>query len=539
MYEKDGSTSPKIGVSKKELYDRLGIQVKAFVEDSNRKIVPGLHMVVNLGNVAALLFYELNAYANASAPLQDTPVNWLGFYLLRTPELLVLGPFQGRPACSTIQVGRGVCGTAVEKGETVIVPDVHKFPGHIACDSASKSEIVIPIKTKKGQVIGVIDVDSTRLDFFDEVDVGGLEKIATILSEEVDFPLSHVLVKNPLIPSNTMTASTSEVNHNAMIQIGPLSTSTNLKAVVITPTVTPSTFLPSKSSTTFLGTVSGENPVTPTEPKVWSEEICGWKFTATELNRILTQDEMNSLEKKVGINAIPEIQFAFNSLQIAPAMCPDKPLLSFSLEDVLRSAAAFYRTDAYRLLTAPQLTIPVAESWKNSPYATFDPGVDWAWRNNYFGVDPHRCTLRPLEPNMPGINWDLLRDQTVPILFFHQFDMMEDDLHDHGVVRGSVRVRAMPVAFFLLHRHFIRVDGHRVWMRDVRVFHEYTVRRSDGQPHIVVCEETRTLDIGNSERWRDCTPDEYAREATVLQTNNYYVSMDDVADRDWWSSIHS
>ncbi|ORC89111.1 GAF domain-containing protein [Trypanosoma theileri] len=539
MCDEDRSASTKSGVTKKELYDRLGIQVKAFVEDNNRKIVPNLNMGIQLGNIAALLFYELNAYVNPSALLQDTPINWLGFYLLQSPELLVLGPFQGRPACSSIQVGRGVCGSAVEKGETLIIPDVHKFPGHIACDSASNSEIVIPIKTSKGQVVGVIDVDSTQLDFFDEVDANGLEQIATIISEEVDFPLSRVLVKNPLVPSKTMVTGTPEVHHNMVTEVLPLSSSSNIKAVVIKPTVTPPATLPSKSFTTILGTVASEKPVTSMEPEVKSMEIGGWKFTATELTRILTQDEVSLLEKKVGISAIPEIQFAFNSLQIAPVMCPDKPLVTFSLEDVLRSAAAFYHTDAYRSLIAPQLTIPVAESWKNSPYATFDPGVDWAWRNNYFGIDDHRCSLRLLEPDMPGVNWDLLRNQTVPILFFHQFDMMEDDLHDHGVVKSSLRVRAMPTAFFILFRHFIRVDGHRVWMRDVRLFHEYTVRRADGQPHIVVCEEIRTLDTGNNEQWRDCTPDEYARDAKVLQTNNYYVSIDDPTDRDWWSSIHS
>ncbi len=106
-------------------------------------------------------------------------LNWAGFYLMRDGEL-VLGPFQGRPACARIQVGRGVCGTAAARCQTVIVPDVHEFPGHIACDAASRSEIVVPL-LRDGQVVGVLDLDSPEPDRFGDDERVLLERIATTL----------------------------------------------------------------------------------------------------------------------------------------------------------------------------------------------------------------------------------------------------------------------------------------------------------------------------------------------------------------------
>jgi L-methionine (R)-S-oxide reductase len=118
--------------------------------------------LANAANMAALLFQVL------------PDLNWAGFYFLQGGEL-VLGPFQGKVACIRIAVGRGVCGTAAERRETVIVPDVHEFPGHIACDSASQSEIVIPL-VREGRLLGVLDLDSPRLARFDEEDAAGLER---------------------------------------------------------------------------------------------------------------------------------------------------------------------------------------------------------------------------------------------------------------------------------------------------------------------------------------------------------------------------
>src|ERR1700730_1558068 len=117
-------------------------------------------LIANLANAAALLFWNLPA------------INWAGFYLLKDHEL-VLAPFQGKIACIRIRLGKGVCGNAAEKRQTFVVTNVHEFPGHIACDSASNSEIVIPI-IKGKRFVGVLDLDSPKLSRFDEEDAAGL-----------------------------------------------------------------------------------------------------------------------------------------------------------------------------------------------------------------------------------------------------------------------------------------------------------------------------------------------------------------------------
>lgn len=127
--------------------------------------------------------YETANLANAAALLwQHLPdINWAGFYKLQDGRL-VLGPFQGKPACILIPVGKGVCGTAAAEDAVLLVPDVHAFPGHIACDSASSSEIVLPIH-KNGAVWGVLDIDSPHLDRFTEADKAGLSGFVTILEQ--------------------------------------------------------------------------------------------------------------------------------------------------------------------------------------------------------------------------------------------------------------------------------------------------------------------------------------------------------------------
>lgn len=144
---------------KKEMYATLLPQIKALVEgESNR--------VANLANVAAALKQTFGFF-------------WVGFYLVEDDEL-VLGPFQGPIACTRIRYGRGVCGTAWKEGKTLVVPDVDKFPGHIACSSASRSEIVVPIYNKEKEVVGVLDIDSDRLAEFDETDREWLERIVAV-----------------------------------------------------------------------------------------------------------------------------------------------------------------------------------------------------------------------------------------------------------------------------------------------------------------------------------------------------------------------
>ena len=151
--------------SKAELYKELLEQANALFEGEH-------DFVANAANLSALLFHALE------------DLYWAGFYLLKD-EGLVLGPFQGKPACVRIAIGKGVCGTAARDRKTIIVPDVSKFPGHIACDSASKSEIVVPL-VRFGKVIGVLDLDSPNLERFDEADAHGLEALADVFLNAAD-----------------------------------------------------------------------------------------------------------------------------------------------------------------------------------------------------------------------------------------------------------------------------------------------------------------------------------------------------------------
>ena len=129
--------------------------------------------LANLANAAALVFASV------------ARINWAGFYLLRGDEL-VLGPFQGKPACVRIALGQGVCGTAAARRETLVVPDVHAFPGHIACDEASRSEIVVPI-VKNGALLGVLDVDAPEANRFGDAERAVLEECVRVLVPRVEW----------------------------------------------------------------------------------------------------------------------------------------------------------------------------------------------------------------------------------------------------------------------------------------------------------------------------------------------------------------
>ena len=152
-------TTATDGSGKRALYDELGEQLAALLRGETDP-------VANAANTAALLFQML------------PELNWAGFYMLRGDEL-VLGPFQGRPACVRIALGRGVCGAAATRAESLRVADVHAFPGHIACDAASRSELVVPL-LRDGVVLGVIDLDSPREARFDTDDQAGLEHVAAL-----------------------------------------------------------------------------------------------------------------------------------------------------------------------------------------------------------------------------------------------------------------------------------------------------------------------------------------------------------------------
>jgi GAF domain-containing protein len=159
------ATSDLRNSTKPELYRELTAQCRALIAGETDPIA-------NMANCAALIFNSVPR------------LNWAGFYLLKGGEL-VLGPFQGQLACVRIALGRGVCGTAAQNRSTLRVADVTKFPGHIACDAASRSEIVLPLLTEDSHLIGVLDVDSPELDRFDAEDEAGLSAIAAIIARAI------------------------------------------------------------------------------------------------------------------------------------------------------------------------------------------------------------------------------------------------------------------------------------------------------------------------------------------------------------------
>lgn len=145
--------------TKAEIYYELGLQARGLFDGERDP-------VANAANLSSLIFGGLD------------DLNWAGFYFLKA-GVLVLGPFQGRPACVRIALGKGVCGTAAAERKTLVVPDVNEFPGHIACDVASRSEIVVPL-IRDGAVIGVLDIDSPHVARFDDEDRAGLERLAAL-----------------------------------------------------------------------------------------------------------------------------------------------------------------------------------------------------------------------------------------------------------------------------------------------------------------------------------------------------------------------
>lgn len=157
---------PTVASMKSKLYDSLREPLRALLEGER-------DWTASAANFAALLFHSL------------PQLNWVGFYLLKEGEL-VLGPFQGKPACTRIALGKGVCGTAAAERKTLVVPNVHQFPGHIACDEDSNSEIVVPI-SKQDRLFAVLDLDSPYLDRFDAEDQAGLETLVQEFIRLTDF----------------------------------------------------------------------------------------------------------------------------------------------------------------------------------------------------------------------------------------------------------------------------------------------------------------------------------------------------------------
>ncbi|KAI1438502.1 GAF domain-like protein [Xylaria sp. CBS 124048] len=186
------------GVTKQEAYEQVLLQAEGLLDGQRNWVRPHSSVTrpatyhaqrVNLANAASLLWH---AYKSLPAP--SSRVNWAGFYTLDLQKTartqLILGPFQGKVACQTIAFGRGVCGTAASSQTTQVVPDVEKFPGHIACDGDSRSEIVVPILVGEGEskkVVAIIDIDCADVNGFDEVDKKYLEQLAALLARSCDW----------------------------------------------------------------------------------------------------------------------------------------------------------------------------------------------------------------------------------------------------------------------------------------------------------------------------------------------------------------
>ncbi|MBV9017610.1 MAG: GAF domain-containing protein [Alphaproteobacteria bacterium] len=157
-------------IDKSRLYEELAQQLAALIEGER-------DLIANCANMAAVIYHGL------------PDLNWAGFYFARAHKELVLGPFQGKPACVRIPWGEGVCGAAAARGSSIVVPEVHEFPGHIVCDPASQSELVVPLLDAGGHVLAVLDLDSPVRGRFDEDDRAGCERLVAIfLADQLRWP---------------------------------------------------------------------------------------------------------------------------------------------------------------------------------------------------------------------------------------------------------------------------------------------------------------------------------------------------------------
>ena len=447
-----GSAQPSSFSSKEEMYSFVLSVAKTLLEPSP-KMPPVVNLNIALANLSSLLFYSLNAVEtrnHQSHNLHHLAVNWVGFYLVVSPTLMALGPFQGKVACTEIAIGKGVCGTVALKGEPQLVENVHDFPGHIACDSESESEVVVPIK-KGSAVVGVIDVDSTSRAYFDNSDISALVQLADLVGSMLSFPYA--------------ADSVHQTSH---------SSTDPAPAPALVPAL---------------------------EPQIMT--LNGWEFHFTQHPQMASQFETESLQQRTGVRSLPEIMFGGNSFkaihQHRNVLC-----ISISLSDVMKNAASYYETGL--LLTDPSATllyIPSSDQWKKKSFAVFDAKIDWAWRNNFV---TGRSQFVPCEHQ--GINFDLLKDQRFKIMFCGAFQIFEDDLHDHGVSKFDVKFRVMEYGFFILSRHYVAVNSAAAVVREVRIYHEFgksngslasPVNEDDSYPLVPVEISIKYLDLSSKQ----------------------------------------
>jgi putative methionine-R-sulfoxide reductase with GAF domain len=497
-----------------------------------------------LSNAASVLFYNLNAFANSGAPLHALDVNWCGFYLLHSAQDLLLGPFQGKVACQKIRIGKGVCGTSVLHRKNQAVPDVHAFPGHIACDGGSESEAVVLIRDTAGRIVGLLDIDSTKKNFFSDSDIAPLEAICNHLGATLTgkFPISSA--RPSAVGAEAVEAT------RLPTAIPAFSVQTTQRSPQAGAGAGAATSAKSPTTTTFVHHPPAKS--TPTKAPTTNNVVIGpWEFQSVQHDMMMKSAAFGDWEEHLHVKMLPEIIFNENRLNFVCALQPahratdanglvpvsTRPgyfRFTANAADALKSATEFYKTDAYRSV-ASEIAVPASASWDKyrESMQSFDPNIDWAFRNRYVGTvdftpgagtEPQRLAMTRLDdpkaaPARQRVNYDMLKRTDLPIKFFAAFDLFDDDLHDGGMSKLSVKSRAMDTCFFALLRHVVRVDGVILLVRDVRVYHEYAL-----SPPTVVIEEVErrlTLDdfaAANPATDRETLRRQMAREDECLPT---------------------
>lgn len=456
--------------------------VEEYIDKANIA-VPGqgaaalLKVMTILSNISAKLFYSFNARADPNALLAKPPVNWCGFYLMESPTHLVLGPFQGRPACQRIKVGDGVCGTAVLHRKDQCIGDVHEVECHIACDEASNAEAVVLFR-HQSTIFGVLDIDSTVKNFFSEEDMKELRSLMDFVGEKLAPLIQPPRVVEPsshAIPGTNLHAT----------RLGTKATAFHVE----------STHNHAATTTITQPPVQTGGP----HPTQQMASVGGWEMRSTTFDRMMSSTKFAEWEGSVGVKQLPEIIFDGNSLDLTLPVKKDTSLVGhvnvhFDARAALKNAAAYYQTPAYEA-TKSNVSFPSTDGWreKQKKYTVFDPQIDWAFRNNYCGTfrfvgentshELQSLSQPPEGRTMKSIDYDMLKDQQLPIKFYALFDLFEDDLHDAGLSKLSVRFRAMETGFFALVRFVVRIDGVSLTIRDSRVFHSFDCKE-------IVLEET-------------------------------------------------
>eukprot|EP00796_Vickermania_ingenoplastis_P009732 gene9732-6820_t len=491
---------------KGDLYAWLAKETTLLVDGMPSRFTPEANMVIALANVAALCYHTINHYHAPTAALDAVPVNWFGFYILRAPGVLGLGPFQGRPACMSIQVGRGVCGTAVAQKKSLVVKDVHEFPGHIACDAASNSEVVVPIFSPSGtSVVGLIDVDSIACSQFDEEDQKGLEAVAAVLQRHVVFPMTKILEIQPSF--DTPAAAEAAPYTLPSYAFGPDKPHPMVSGSALPPAPAPglmATRLPTKLAAVRIeaGAPQQQQQRAPASVETTQRTVEGWTFYSTLYPRITTESETRVVEQHTGVSVLPEIMY-LNHLSITDPT--GRTVLRFHIEPIMQSAKRFYESAYYKEHVASAHRIPLSEKWADNPMVRHEAGVDWAWRSDFFGLtlplqgEEEDAVLVPVQPQDGEdfrINWNLLRNQTIPIVFYQSLPFFEDDLHDCGDVQASLKLRVMHTCFFIRFCYALQVhhpDGSTTGIaRELRWFHEFGKVHPQGGFPLMVVEEKLT-----------------------------------------------